>query len=44
MDLLAAAEAVSQDERFGRGLADCGQQFEFSDGEGDVVLIFLEAE
>ena len=43
-DLLAATEAVGDDEPVGRGVADGGEEFEFADGHGDVVLVVLEAE
>ncbi len=44
-DLLAAAESVGDDEPVGGGFADGGEEFEFADGLGDVVLVDpLEAE
>ena len=43
-DLFAAAETVGYDQPVGGSLADGGEEFEFSDGFGDVVFIFFEAE
>src|ERR1700686_2418946 len=43
-DLLAAAEAVGDDEPVGRSATDGGEELEFSDGGGDIVLVVLEAE
>ena len=43
-DLLAATEAVDDDQPVGRGLADGGKEFEFADGHGDVVFAVFEAE
>jgi len=34
-DLLAATEAVGDDERLRGGGADCREEFEFADGLGD---------
>src|SRR5579863_3418200 len=43
-DLLAATEAVGDDEPIGRSLADGWQQFEFSDRHRDVVFVFIPLE
>jgi len=44
-DLLTTAEAVGDDEPVVRGLADCGEKFEFSDSLGDfIVFATMEAE
>src|ERR1700722_3421689 len=43
-DLLAATEAVGDDQPVRRGLAYRRQQFQFTDRHGDVVLVVLEAE
>src|ERR1051326_4253928 len=43
-DLLAATEAVGDDQPVGGCLADGGEQFELADGGGDGVLVVLEAE
>jgi len=43
-NLFAATEAVGDDEPVGRSAADSGEEFEFADGHGDVVLVALEAE
>ena len=43
-DLFAATEAVGDDEPVGGGLANCGQEFEFADGLGDIVFVVLKAE
>jgi len=43
-DLFAAAEAVGYDQPVGGGLADGGEEFEFSDGFRNGVLVFFEAE
>ena len=43
-DLLAATEAVGDDQPVGRRLADGGEEFEFADGNGEVVFVGLEAE
>lgn len=43
-NLLAATEAVGDDEPVGRSVADGGHEFELSDGDGDVVLVRFEAE
>lgn len=43
-DLLAATETVGNDEPIGWCLADGGEQFQFSDGDGDIVLLGIEAE
>ena len=42
-DLLAATEAVGDDQPVGRGLADGGEKFEFADGDRDVVLVLFKA-
>src|SRR5258708_6382218 len=43
-DLLAATEAVGDDEPVSRGSANGGKKFELADCHGDVVLFALEAE
>ena len=43
-DLLAATEAVGDDQPVGRRPADGGKEFEFADGDRQVVLVGLEAE
>src|SRR5882672_2133398 len=43
-NLFAATEAVGDDQPVGRSLADGWHQFEFADGDGDVVFIGFEAE
>ena len=43
-DLFAATEAIGDDEPVGGGLANGGQEFEFSNGFGNVVGGFFEAE
>src|ERR1700741_2492345 len=44
VNLLAAAEAVGDDEPVGRSFADRREKFEFPDGGGNVVLITLKPE
>src|ERR1700722_9370785 len=43
-DLLAATEAVSDDQPIGRGLAHGGKELELADGHGDVIFVAFEAE
>ena len=43
-NLLAATEAVGNDEPVGGGLADGGEKFQLSDGFRNFVLLFFEAE
>ena len=43
-DLLAATEAVGDDQPVGRGVADGGEKFEFADGDRQVVLVFIPFE
>src|SRR3982751_2618049 len=44
LDLLAAAETVSDDQRVLRGLANARQQHTLADAHRDVVMLALEAE
>ena len=43
-DLLAAAEAIGDDQPVGGGAANGGEEFEFADGLGDFVFVVFEAE
>ena len=43
-DLFAAAEAVGDDEPVPRGFTDCGEKFEFADGGGNVIFLFISFE
>ena len=43
-DLLAATEAVGDDEPVGWGAANGREEFEFADGHGDVIFLAFEAE
>jgi len=43
-DLFAATEAVGDDQAVGGSTADGGEEFEFTDGHGNVVFVALEAE
>src|SRR5580692_9514797 len=43
-DLLAAAEAIGDDQPVGGGAANGGEEFEFADGGGNFVFVALEAE
>src|SRR5690349_3187855 len=43
-DLLAAGEAIGDDERVGAGAADGGQERALSDPNRDVVVVLLETE
>src|SRR5580700_3725840 len=43
-DLLAAAESVGDDQPVGRGMADGGKEFQFTDRDGNIVLIGFKAE
>jgi hypothetical protein len=42
-NLLPAAEPIGDDQPVVRGLADCGEEFQFSDGLGDFVVLGVEA-
>jgi len=43
-DLLTATEAVRDDETIGRSFSNCGQEFQFSNGNGCLVFIRFKAE
>jgi len=43
-DLLTAAEAVGKDEPVGWSVADRRQEFEFADGDRDIIFVVFEPE
>jgi hypothetical protein len=44
LDLLAATEAISDNKAAQAGLANCREERVLADSDGNVVLIFFEAE
>src|SRR5580693_872183 len=43
-DLFAATKAVSDDQPVGRSAADGGEEFEFADGDRNIIFVGFEAE